>query len=159
MCCSSPGSSVHGILQVRILEWLPFSSPGDLPDPGMEPTSPALAGLFFTTESPGKPTKRHTLLNNKWHNIKLYKSYHSHLPKNTSCSIPSHMAANVNSLIVYIHSHFNYACNKQTNIYSHAWSTDILVFLVYSLCLFLQKWDSTIPQYFSACYDIMDTSR
>ena len=31
-----------------------FPSPGDLPDPGMEPGSPALAG-FFTTESPGKP--------------------------------------------------------------------------------------------------------
>ena len=33
-------------------EWLPFPSPGDLPDPGIEPvslTSPALAGGFFTT--------------------------------------------------------------------------------------------------------------
>ena len=34
---------------------LPYPSPGDIPDPGMEPTSPALAGRFFTTESPGKP--------------------------------------------------------------------------------------------------------
>ena len=34
---------------------LPFLSPGDLPDPGKEPTSPALAGGFFTTEPPGKP--------------------------------------------------------------------------------------------------------
>ena len=37
---------------------LPFPPPGDLPDPGVEPTSlvsPALAGGFFTTESPGKP--------------------------------------------------------------------------------------------------------
>ena len=33
---------------------LPFPSPGDLPDPGIEPTSPALAGRFFTTEPPGK---------------------------------------------------------------------------------------------------------
>ena len=33
---------------------LPFSTPGDLPDPGIEPTSPALAGGFFTTEPPGK---------------------------------------------------------------------------------------------------------
>jgi len=32
---------------------LPFSSPGDYPDPGMEPVSPA--GRFFTTEPPGKP--------------------------------------------------------------------------------------------------------
>ena len=35
---------------------LPFPSRGDLPDPGIEPVSPALAGGFFTTESPGKPS-------------------------------------------------------------------------------------------------------
>ena len=35
---------------------LPCSPPEDLPDPGMEPASPALAGRFFTTEPPGKPT-------------------------------------------------------------------------------------------------------
>ena len=34
---------------------LPFPSPGDLPDSRIEPTSPALAGEFFTTEPPGKP--------------------------------------------------------------------------------------------------------
>ena len=37
---------------------LPFHSPGDLPDPGIElmaPASPTLASGFFTTESPGKP--------------------------------------------------------------------------------------------------------
>ena len=36
---------------------LPFPSPGDLPDPGIEPTSPslALAGRFFTAEPPRKP--------------------------------------------------------------------------------------------------------
>ena len=34
---------------------LPFPSPGDLPDPGMEPTSPALAGRFLTAEPLGKP--------------------------------------------------------------------------------------------------------
>ena len=33
---------------------LPFPSPGDLPNPGIEPTVPALAGRFFTTEPPGK---------------------------------------------------------------------------------------------------------
>ena len=39
---------------------LPFTSPGDLPDPGIKPeslTSPALAGGFFTTEPPGKPSE------------------------------------------------------------------------------------------------------
>ena len=53
--CSPPGSSVQGVLQARILEWLPFPSPGDLPRPGIKCTSPALTGRFFTTEPPGKP--------------------------------------------------------------------------------------------------------
>ena len=35
---------------------LPFLSPGDLPNPGIKPMSPALAGGFFTTEAPGKPS-------------------------------------------------------------------------------------------------------
>ena len=51
MDCSLPGSSVHGISQARILEWIAISDPaGDLPDPGIELeslTSPALAGGFF----------------------------------------------------------------------------------------------------------------
>ena len=34
---------------------LPFPPPGDLPDPGIEPVSPALAGGFVTTRPPGKP--------------------------------------------------------------------------------------------------------
>ena len=34
---------------------LPCPSPGDLPEPGIEPVSPALAGRFFTTEPPRKP--------------------------------------------------------------------------------------------------------
>ena len=33
---------------------LPFSSPGDLPDPGAEPTSPALGGRVLTTEPPAE---------------------------------------------------------------------------------------------------------
>ena len=57
MDCSPPGSSVHGISQARILEWVAISSSRDPPDPGMEPTSPTLqvvpciAGIllhFFT---------------------------------------------------------------------------------------------------------------
>ena len=34
-----------------------FHSPGDIPNPGMEPVFPALAGGLFTTESPGKPPR------------------------------------------------------------------------------------------------------
>ena len=45
---SPPGSPVHGILR-RQEHWggLPFPSPGNLPRPGIKPTSPALAGGFF----------------------------------------------------------------------------------------------------------------
>ena len=42
MNCNPPASSVCGILQARILEWVPFPSPGDLPEPGAKPGSPAL---------------------------------------------------------------------------------------------------------------------
>ena len=39
MDCGPPGSSVQGILQVKYWSGLPFPSPGDLPDPGIEPRS------------------------------------------------------------------------------------------------------------------------
>ena len=50
--CSLPGSSVHEILQARILEWVALSSPGNLPDPGIEPGSPALEADALTSEPP-----------------------------------------------------------------------------------------------------------
>ena len=49
MDCSPPSSSVHGIIQARILEWIARRPPGDLSDPGIKPESPSLAGGFFTT--------------------------------------------------------------------------------------------------------------
>ena len=58
MVCSSPGSSVHGILQARILEWLLCPSPGDLPNPGIEPiplASSTLQAGSLPTEALGKP--------------------------------------------------------------------------------------------------------
>ena len=42
---SPPGSSVHGILQARILEWIAIPPPVDLPDPGIKPVSPVAAAL------------------------------------------------------------------------------------------------------------------
>ena len=53
-----PGSSVHAILQRRILKWFAYPPPKPLPNPGVQPMSPALAGRFFTTEPPGKPYSR-----------------------------------------------------------------------------------------------------
>ena len=58
MDCSPPASSVHEILQARILEWVAMSFSRELPDPGIKPRSPAfpaLVGGFFTIMPPGKP--------------------------------------------------------------------------------------------------------
>ena len=52
---SLPDSSVLGISEARILEWVAVSFSRDPPDPRIEPMSPALAGGFFTAEPSGKP--------------------------------------------------------------------------------------------------------
>ena len=95
MDCSPPGSSVHGILQVRILEWIaiPCSRRSSLPR-GKTRVS-CLAGIFFTIEPPGKPYE-------KLHRAKLgLKKKHSFLhlpgpspkvaasPKTVDTSVPS----------------------------------------------------------------------
>ena len=58
MDCSLLGSSVHGIAQARILEWVAISFSRVFPNPGMKPMSLALADRFFTSEPPGSPTFR-----------------------------------------------------------------------------------------------------
>ena len=67
---SPPGSSVHGTLQARILEngkeWLPFLSPGDLPNSGMEPRSSTLQVDSLPAEPPRKPTRQHKLENKEF---------------------------------------------------------------------------------------------
>ena len=52
MDCNLPGSSVHGILQARILKWQPFPSPGDLPNPGIEPGPPTWQADCLPSEPP-----------------------------------------------------------------------------------------------------------
>ena len=49
MDCSPPGSPVHGIFQARILEWVPF------PSPGIESGSPTLQADSLPSKSPGNP--------------------------------------------------------------------------------------------------------
>ena len=54
MDCSPPDSSLNGLLQARILEWVAMPSSRGSSYPGMEPTflmSPALTGGFFTTST------------------------------------------------------------------------------------------------------------
>ena len=50
----NPMDYIHGILQARILEWVAFPSPGDLPNPGIEPRSPVLQVDSLPAEPQGK---------------------------------------------------------------------------------------------------------
>ena len=53
--CDSMAPLSMGFPRQEHWSGLPFPSPRDLPDLGIEAMSPALAGGFFTTELPGKP--------------------------------------------------------------------------------------------------------
>ena len=92
---SPPGSSVLGILQARILGGLQFPSPGDLPDPGIEPRSSALQADSLLSEPPGKPIgekkKRNTALDQKseFHLKYLYSSSNIHDENSFSISLKS----------------------------------------------------------------------
>ena len=58
MDCNLPGSSIHGIFQARILQWVAFSYSRESSPPTDRThisVSPALAGRFFTTAPPGQP--------------------------------------------------------------------------------------------------------
>ena len=55
--CDSMNYSVHGILQARILEWEPFPSPGNLPNPGIEPRSLTLQTDSYQLSHKGRPDK------------------------------------------------------------------------------------------------------
>ena len=66
MDCSLPGSLVHGIFQVRILDGLPFPPPGDLPNSGMELTSPELAGRVSATSATREACYTHVFISNNF---------------------------------------------------------------------------------------------
>ena len=58
MDCSPPGSSSMGFSRQEYWSGLPFPSPGDLPNPGVEPGSPALQTDALPSETPGKPHRK-----------------------------------------------------------------------------------------------------
>ena len=55
LCFTPPGSFVHGIFQAKYWSGLPFPSPGDLPNPGIKPRSPAMQAYTLPSEPPGEP--------------------------------------------------------------------------------------------------------
>ena len=107
--CSSPGSSVHGILQTRILEWVAISFPGDLPGPGMEPRFPALQVDSLPSEPLGKPLGNSPLIGNSW-GPEFYKFRIFQVIKNMTHTHDSyvHLGLSPNQT----HEHF---CSKMHN--------------------------------------------
>ena len=58
MYCSPPCSSVHGIFQARILEWVVIPTPQDVPDPGIEPASCVSCALLALQSHPSAPRRQ-----------------------------------------------------------------------------------------------------
>ena len=58
--CCPPDSSIHGISRQEYQSGFPFTSPRNLPNPGIKPMSPEVQADFLPLEPPGKPT--HLLL-------------------------------------------------------------------------------------------------
>ena len=71
IACQAPLSI--GFPRQKYWSGLPFPSPGDLPNPGIEPTSPALASRVFTTDPPAKPRDYDTMMIKKEKEIIVLK--------------------------------------------------------------------------------------
>ena len=62
---SLPGSSVHGILQARILEWIAMPSSMGSSHPGIEPVTPVSAALLVDSSLPTEPQGKHLSLDSR----------------------------------------------------------------------------------------------
>ena len=83
--CRPPGSSVHRISQARILEWGATSFSRDLPDPGTQPVSLALAGGLFAIGPPEAYTLHHVAV------VEVLRVAHVELlatPRTVACQAP-----------------------------------------------------------------------
>ena len=80
MDCSQPGSSFHGILQARILEWVAMSFSRGSSHPGIQPRSPTLQADFLLSEPSGKP--RDLYLKNTDLKRYMYSNVHSSIIDN-----------------------------------------------------------------------------
>ena len=105
-----PSSSVHGILQARILEWVTIPSSRGSSWPGMEAGSPTLRADSLPSEPPGKPNM--ATLNNKWN--------HKFGQEN------AYLLNKVKGNIIHFINNFNYleaghgrGCVMEQEFYSH----------------------------------------
>ena len=67
---SLPGSSIHGVVQPRVLEWVTISFSRDLLNPEVEPKSPTLQVVTLPSEPPGMPIFVYNIFKitlYKWH--------------------------------------------------------------------------------------------
>ena len=96
MDCSPPSSSVHGILQARILEWVAIPSPGHLPQPGTEARSPALQVDSLPSKPPGKTFNLNYLLNSPI-------SKYSHIGGST-CEVGENTVLSIKKKVVFFTS-------------------------------------------------------
>ena len=117
VACQAPLSM--RFLRQEYWSGLPLLPPGDLPDPGMEPmslVSPAMAGRFFTTEPPEKPSISpkgnstsilHTF-KNKWLQVVKFFSFYQYLVSLPQCSFPSINSPHCFSAKLFYTFTFNY---------------------------------------------------
>ena len=105
---------------------LPFPSPGDLPDPGIKPRSPALQADALTSEPPGKPYNMSL--------VAFFWSQVSHLHNNL---VPSHILF---SCLICQAIPCSFALTwKSTNLHfsPDTYILGVLAYMLLSLCLFL----------------------
>ena len=147
---SPPGSSVHGILQAGILEWIPFPSPGESSWPRDWTHVSCIAGRFFATEPPGKPisSTRHHKNDFLLNLFKLFKKFHPFLPPTLP---PSHLATtnlfSVSVNLVYIPHIGTIICLSQSDLTSLS-MIPLSLHMLWQMATFPTSiWLNSIPLY------------
>ena len=111
--CSPPGSSVHGISQARILEWVTFPPSGDLLVPELEPVSlvsPALQVDSLSLVPTGKPLE--DIIRSKWARHK----------KRNTAGPHSHVKSQKVKFIEMVSRAGTGSCGKQGGVCQSVWS-------------------------------------
>ena len=110
---SPPGSSVHGISQARILEWVTFPPSGDLPVPELEPVSlvsPVLQVDSLSLVPTGKPLE--DIIRSKWARHK----------KRNTAGPHSHVKSQKVKFIEMVSRAGTGSCGKQGGVCQSVWS-------------------------------------
>ena len=110
---SPPGFSVHVILQARILEWLPFPSPEDLPNPGIEPKplkAPAMQVDSLPLSHQGSPKMWCVYI---YTYMYMYIYIYIHIPIRYICGIYIYTILYIHA---YIHTKWNTTAKKKNKI-------------------------------------------